>query len=139
MKYFIDTCVWRDFYENRKSFLGRNLGKEAVFLFQKIITEKSMILFSESLIDELKISYSIFEIEQMFDMLSLIGVLKRIEITQNEFTEAKLLSKSRKLPFVDCLNAIQARNHDAILISQDKHILRNLKDIVISRRPSEVT
>ncbi len=138
MKYFIDTCVWRDFYENRKSFLGRNLGKEAVFLFQKIITEKSMILFSESLIDELKISYSIFEIEQMFDMLSLIGVLKRIEITQNEFTEAKLLSKSRKLPFVDCLNAIQARNHKAIMISQDTHFIEDLADITKTVKPEQI-
>ena len=138
MKYFVDTCVWRDFYEDRKSFSGRDLGKEAATFFQKVIADKNVVLFSESLIDELKIEYSFLEIEQMLKTLSLIGLLKRIDIKKEEFIEAKNLSKSRNLPFVDCLNAVQARNHRAMLISQDKHILRNLADMVVAKRPSEI-
>ena len=42
--------------------------------------------------------------------------LIRIDITKTEYSEAKNLSQMRKIPFVDCLNAIQARNHKAIMV-----------------------
>ena len=36
-KYYIDTCVWRDYYENRFSKSGKPFGKYAACLFMKII------------------------------------------------------------------------------------------------------
>jgi len=49
-KYFIDTCIWRDFYEDRFSKSGRHLGKYVTELFIKILKRKDKILFSESII-----------------------------------------------------------------------------------------
>ena len=49
-EYFIDTCVWRDFYEDRFSKSKKPLGKYAADLFIKILKNKDKILFSESLI-----------------------------------------------------------------------------------------
>lgn len=136
--YLLDTCIWRDFYENRFNYLGKNLGEEASNLFKKIIITKSKILFSESLYLELKTDYSLSDITNMLNLLFYSNILIKVEITKEEFIEAKKLSKERKLPFVDCLNAVQARNHNAIMVSRDNHFFKNLKDIIKAKRPFEL-
>ena len=138
-KYFIDTCIWRDFYEDRLSKSGRNLGKEATDLFIRILKSKDNILFSESLYWELKKEYAVKDIDDMLNILFLTKVLVRIEVTKEEFMEAKKLAEDRNIPFVDCLNAVQARNYKAIMISQDMHFLENLKDIIKTKKPSDIT
>lgn len=138
-KYFIDTCIWRDFYEDRLSKSRRNLGKEATDLFIRILKSKDNILFSESLYWELKKEYAVKDIDDMLNILFLTKVLVRIEVTKEEFMEAKKLAEDRNIPFVDCLNAVQARDYKAIMISQDMHFLENLKDIIKTKKPSDIT
>jgi len=53
-KYWFDTCIWRDFYEDRLSKTGNPLGLYASDAFVKIIKNKDLILYSESLVWELK-------------------------------------------------------------------------------------
>jgi len=137
MKYFLDTCIWRDFYENRFSKRGAHLGEFASKLFKKIIKEKSKIIFSKSIIKELSIDYNSNDINNMLNLLIYANVLERIEIKEEEYKEAKKISAERKLPFIDVLNAIQARNHNAILVSQDKHFAK-LSDIIKFKRPQEL-
>tara|TARA_Y100000310_G_C20694071_1_gene824216 strand:- start:264 stop:686 length:423 start_codon:yes stop_codon:yes gene_type:complete len=138
VKYFIDTCIWRDFYEDRFSKSGRPLGKNATDLFLKILKRNDKILFSESLILELKIDYNKQDINDMLNLLFINNILIRVDIMKEEHLEAKKLSQERKIPYVDCLNAIQARNHKAIMISQDMHFIKNLKDIIKTIRPKDV-
>jgi hypothetical protein len=74
-------------------------------------------------------------------MLNLVmhsGTLTRIEITGEEDVESRKLSMKRKIPVLDCLNAIHARNYKALLVSQDKHIIHGLADIAKSTRPEEI-
>ena len=137
-KYFLDTCIWRDFYENRKSKSGRGLGNEAEYIFMIILKRKEKILFSESLYLELRKDYSIDEINEMLTLLFTANVLIKIEITSEEFTEAKKLAQERNIPFIDCLNAVQTRNHKAIMVTQDKHFFEKLKDIIQAKKPLEV-
>ncbi|MBN1376960.1 PIN domain-containing protein [Candidatus Woesearchaeota archaeon] len=137
-KYLIDTCVWRDFYENRFSKNKKPLGKYATKLFTKIINNNSQILFSKSLILELKNDYDEKEINDMLNLLFFNKILKKIEITKEEYSEAKRLVKERNIPFIDCLNAVQARNHKAIMVTQDKHFFQKLNDIVKAKRPQEI-
>lgn len=137
-KYLIDTCVWRDFYEDRFSKSGNPLGKYATILFLEIIKNKEQIIFSESLIWELKKDYNENEIKDMLSFLLFTKVLINIEITKEEYLEAKKLSQERNIPFVDCLNAIHARNHAAIMVSQDAHFFENLSDIVKPVRPQQI-
>ena len=122
----LDTCIWRDFYEDRFSKSGRHLGKEATDLIMKITKEKDKILYSESLIWELKKDYNENEIKDMLNFLFLVEILERVEIKKEEYSEAKKLSDEKNIPFIDCLNAVQARNHKAIMISQDKHFIMRL-------------
>ncbi|MBU2589492.1 MAG: PIN domain-containing protein [Nanoarchaeota archaeon] len=137
-RYLIDTCIWRDFYENRFSKSGKPLGEYASKLFLKILKNKNNILFSETLILELKIDYSLKEINFMLQIFFFNNALIKIKITPKEYKEAKNLSMERELPLVDCLTAILARNYNAQMISQDKHFFINLKDIVKTIKPQEV-
>jgi len=137
-RYLIDTCIWRDFYENRFSKSGKPFGEYASKMFLKILKNKGEILFSEALIWELGKYFGDNEIGSMLDLFYFNGVLIKIEIKKHEAKEAKILSKKRNIPFVDCLLVIQAQNYNAILVTQDKHILNQLKDIVKAIKPQEV-
>lgn len=137
-KYWFDTCIWRDFYENRFSKTGNPLGEYAVNAFMKTLKKGNKILFSESLVRELHKDYNKDEINDMLNFLFMSKILLKVEITKEEYLEAKELSEKRKLPFVDCLNAVQARNHKAVIVSQDEHFTENLSDIVKVVKPQEL-
>ncbi|MBU0614747.1 MAG: hypothetical protein KJ601_01520 [Nanoarchaeota archaeon] len=137
--YLIDTCIWRDFYENRFSKIGRPLGTYASKLFQKILACKDKIYYSDSLVWELKKRYSEEEIKDLLNVLFLTDTLIKIEIKKEEHLEAKRLSHERNIPYVDCLNAIHARNFCATLVSQDPHIIEQLKDIASAIRPENIS
>jgi len=137
--YLIDTCVWRDFYENRFSKSKKPFGLYAYKLFNKILYSKDKIIFSETLIRELKRDYSSEDVDEMLNLLILNNTLIKINIKKDEYTEAKQISIERNVPFVDCLNAIHARNHNAVLVTQDKHFFKNLSDIIKAVRPQNIT
>ncbi|MBL7147892.1 MAG: PIN domain-containing protein [Nanoarchaeota archaeon] len=137
--YLLDTCIWRDFYEDRFSKIGRPLGKYATDLFMKILKNKDKILFSEALIWELKKDYEEKDINDMLNLLFLNKTLIRIEINKEEYLEAKKLSQQRNIPFIDCLNVIHARNYKSIMVSQDFHYLKDLSDIIESVKPEQIS
>ncbi len=138
MKYYLDTCIWRDHYENRIGFNGRPLGDYATKLFSKIMKNKDIVLFSSFINSELKIKYNQKEINDMIKILSLIKILKYVKINQNNIDEAKLLSKERRIPMGDALHAILARNNKAVLITQDMKDYNKLRDIAIIKKPEEI-
>ncbi len=138
-KYLLDTCIWRDFYEDRFSKSGRPLGQYATDLFIKILRNKDKIILSETLIWELKKDYKEIEIYDMLNLLFLNKVLVKIDINKEEYFEAKRLAQERSLPFINCLNAVHARNHNAIIVSQDYHYLKGLSDISKAIKPEQLS
>jgi hypothetical protein len=64
-KYYLDTCIWRDFYEARISEHGNPLGRYAYELILKILKNKDAIIYSESVVSELKRRYENLEIENL--------------------------------------------------------------------------
>jgi len=104
----------------------------------KILKRKDKIIFSEGLFRELNAGYSRKEVDDMLAIFIACKILKKIDMTESESVEAEKLSKERNVPFMDCLNAVQARNHNAILITRDKHFFINLKDIVAALKPEEI-
>lgn len=138
-KYLIDTCVWRDFYQNRQSKTGNPLGEYAAKLIMKIWKNRYKIIFSDALIWELKIDINGEKIIEMINIFILTNKLNKIPIKKEEYKEAKKLAEERNIPTIDCLNAIHARNHNAILISQDKHYFKKLFDITKPKRPQDIT
>ena len=112
--------------------------KFAIKFFIKIIKNKELIIFSNTLIWELKKDYKITEITNFLSLFFINNNLKKINITKEEYSEAKELARERNLPFVDCLNAVQAKNYNAVLITQDKHYFEKLSDITKAFKPQQV-
>jgi hypothetical protein len=120
-KYWFDTCIWRDFYEDRLNRQGDPIGKYASMLYLKIVKEKGVILFSESLIWEMRKDYDESGIDEMLGLLFACGALIKIGIKEGEIQEARSIADERRLPFADCLIAVQARDNDAVIVSRDRH------------------
>lgn len=136
-RYFLDTCIWRDFYEDRCGTGGRPLGKYAAKLVMKILLNKDVIIFNDIIVDELGKKFDLDEIQEMFAILSAIGTLARVELSLDQVKEANRLGLERGIPVSDATHAISARENDAILVSQDKHF-QVLSDIVSVKRPEDI-
>lgn len=104
----------------------------------KILKNKDIILFSKSLIWELKKDYGEEIINKLLNILFFSGTLIEVEIKKEEYMEAKKLSKEKGIPFIDCLNAVQARNNNAVIISQDEHFRKHLLDIAKTIKPQDL-
>jgi predicted nucleic acid-binding protein len=136
-KYYLDTCVWRDFSENRISFQGERFGDYADKLFNKIMKEKDKVIYSDIVIKELLIDYTKERIEQMLNMLFMTKTLVKVKEEKEDFNKARDLSKERDLPIADAMHAIIAGRNDCILVTQDKHF-QKLKDICEVKKPQEI-
>ena len=135
-KDYFDTCIWRDHYENRYGLSGKPLGEYATKLFVKVMRDKNVLLFSEFIVRELKSDFDEEEINNMLNILFISGILKRVEVTEEDYKEAKNIGTERKLPPGDVIHAILARKNNAILVSQDEH-LQKLTDMVKVKKPEE--
>lgn len=135
-KYYIDTSIWRDFYEDRKDRF-RPLGEWAFELFKKIIREKSIVLYSKLVIEELLNDFSMEEIKKIFSIVDDKGLLEEVEISQSQREEAGILCNRLRIPFNDCLFAILARDNRAIMVARDHHF-ELLADITEAKKPEEL-
>ncbi|MBR9690069.1 type II toxin-antitoxin system VapC family toxin [Candidatus Woesearchaeota archaeon] len=136
MKYYLDTAIWRDYYENR-SDKYRPLGDWALELIKNMIDDGDFVLYSEFVLKELKIKYTKKEIEDILNIVNEKDLLIKVDVSETQIKEAVTLSKQRKIAFGDALHAILARDNNAILISRDKHYLE-LLDIVDCRKPEDL-
>ncbi|MBC8501468.1 MAG: type II toxin-antitoxin system VapC family toxin [Nanoarchaeota archaeon] len=133
-KYYLDTCIWRDYYENRSDKF-RPLGEWALELLNLIIKNKDEILVSELVIKELGTEYSKGRIKDLFEING-VTILFIPTLQQQRF-EAIKLSQKRKVHASDALHAVLARDNKAILVSRDNHFLE-LLDIVDVKKPEDL-
>ena len=135
-KYYVDTLIWRDYYENRRDRF-KPLGEWAFQFFKKAIKEESLIFCSDFVEHELLKDYDEEKIKNMLNIIEDIHLLIRIDIKAEQFKEAAGLCKERKVPFGDALHAIVARDLGAIVITRDHHF-EELQDIAISKKPEDL-
>ncbi len=130
--YNLDTSIWLDYYEKR----DKN-GRNALKLILKIIEDKSIMIYSDLHIKELKnIGYNIEEINILLRIVKPDN-LRRVHIGKDQREEATLLAYNRSIPEGDALHAILARDNDALMVSRDMHFQR-LLDIVKTKKPEEL-
>ena len=126
MRFYFDTSIWLDFYENR----GIN-GEKTNKLIEKIINDNSIILYSDQIIIELKkLDYTKEEIFELFYLVK--HFLKKVYPTKENLIEARNIAYKRDLPKKDVIHAILSRDNEAQLISRDRHF-EKLKDITITK------
>lgn len=133
-KYYVDTCIWRDYLENREDRF-RPLGQWALDLFQLIQENNEIILYSDAVIDELRNKFSTIQINELFS--SFEDCLLKVDISPTQVQEATLLDKIRKTGFADALHAVLARDNNAIIITRDEHFI-DLTDIAQIKKPEDL-
>jgi len=137
-RYYLDTCIWRDHYENRYGPQGRPLGDYAAKLFAKIMKDKAIIIFSTHIIHEMKKAFAPEEIEEMFQILFLLNILKKTEITKKDWEQARKIAQERHVSKSDSLHAILARKNNATLITQNLKDFEKFRDIITIKRPEDI-
>lgn len=137
MRYYLDTNIWRDFLEAREDNL-KPLGEFAFQFLRYAMTGKHTILCSDMVLEELKLAYSLKEIEKYcFESLKDLKLLETVSISGRQVEEAKRISRERSVPRGDALHALLARDNNAVIVTRDKHF-ELLKDIVKSNKPEEI-
>ena len=134
-KYYFDTSIWLDFFENRNE---PNLpkGDWAKELLNKTTRNNDRIVYSDNNIYELNIlGYSFREIDTMF--LPFKPILIFVESTEKQIGKAKDLAMKRDIPKRDALHAFIASDNKAILVTLDRHF-RKLLDIIKPKSPKNL-
>lgn len=135
MRFYIDTNIWVDWFEDRKGFHGEPLGEYAEKLLTKIRVEKNYIVVSSIIMDELQKKYSMAQINGMMKQFE--ECILFVEITQECTEHALHISHHRNIPFGDAIHAILCQKHRFILVTRDKHFYKTL-DITPFYRPEEI-
>jgi len=131
----IDTAIWVDFYEDRKSFHGEPLGDYAFQLLSKIKAQAQIIILTDLLLRELEMNYTMPAINGLFKPFD--AMTTKIIATNEQRLEAKKIAQERNLPPGDALHAIIARDNSLTLITRDRHF-KQLQDIAPSYKPEEL-
>jgi len=135
-KYYVDTSIWRDYYEDRSDGT-RPLGEFAFQFFRYCIESESIILYSNLILEELGTAYSGDEIKRIMGIVS--GLLEKVENPgEQQNSDAKRLKRKFNVPFADAMHAVLARDNDAVLVSRDRHF-NELREVAIIKCPEEVT
>ena len=134
MRYYFDTSIWLDFFENRNEL---NLPKAGWVekLINKIIKDDDKIVYSDVVIDELlEQGYNMNEINTFFNHLK--KILIYAESNKKQFGKAKDLSHKRGIPIFDAFHALIARDNKSLMVTRDFHF-KKLLDIVTYKKPED--
>jgi hypothetical protein len=119
-RFYLDTAIWRDYFEDRKDSI-RPLGEFAFQFLKKCQLRKWIVFVSPEIEKELLTYYSKERLGQVF--LSFKDIIVKIDYSKQQVSEAlSFWSKTnRKFPFSGILHSIIARDKAAILVCRDAH------------------
>mgnify|MGYP001617115844 CR=1 FL=1 len=134
-KFYLDTSIWRDYFEDRKDNM-KPLGEFAFQFLKNCEKHNCLVLYSEFVVYELRRDYSNEKIVQVFS--SFQEFLEIVEISNAQRLESRQLAEQKNDSHEsDILHAILARDNNSILITRDFHF-EALRDIVEIMVPEEV-
>jgi predicted nucleic acid-binding protein len=117
--YYLDTCIWRDYIENRSDRF-RPLGDWALRFIKNAVAAESIIVYSDLIVEELSIRFDDEMIRRMLNVVP-TALLLKITITQKDLQLAASLARTHRIPVNDALHAVLAKRSSATLITRDKH------------------
>ena len=115
-QFYLDTSIWRDYFEDRKDNL-RPLGEFAFQLLKKCVERKDTIIVSNAVEKELLDCYAREKVNAVFSSFS-ESILK-IEYSKGQSEEAFNFWKKagKKFPLYDVLHSIIARDNNVVLMT----------------------
>jgi hypothetical protein len=126
MKFYLDTSIWIDFYEDRKGYNDEPIGEYAWKLLSMIMSESHQIVLSNINLFELQKYFSAEDINGMFRQFE--NIIIKVFHTKEQFILAGKISAERNVPRGDVLHALISKDNSAIFIARDHHF-RLLIDI----------
>lgn len=134
-KFYLDTSIWRDYFEDRKDNL-RPLGEFAFQLLKKCQQRKWVVIVSPEVEKELLAYYSEEQVGLTFS--SFKDIILKVSYSKQQVSEALFFwaKTGKEFPFSDVLHSVIARDNHAVLVCRDKHFWEiKLVDCVL---PEEV-
>jgi len=121
MKYYVDTCIWIDYWENRQDNL-RPLGEFALKFFTNL-EDEDIVYYSDLTLKELNNRYSDDVIAEVFKVVEC--ELIHLETYKSQLHTATIIARTGLMHWTDALHATLAKEADALLITRDKQILNS--------------
>ncbi len=134
-KFYMDTSIWIDIYEDRRGYNQEPLGDFAIQLFSMIKAKENKLVISDMLIRELEGYYSLEEINGMVKPFE--AIIEKVISTKEQRKQARYIAEQRNLPPGDVLHALIARDHNLILVARDNDF-RKLEDISAHYKPEDL-
>ena len=137
MKFYLDTAIWRDYFEDRSDGL-KPLGEFAFRFLKECEKNGAEIIVSDLVVLELKVRFSKEQIKELFSAFQ--GITKEVTATPKQVSEARKewQKRNRALPFNDALHAIVARDNKAVMVTRDRHFFEKLASIVEVQAPEDL-
>ncbi|MFH1510312.1 MAG: PIN domain-containing protein [Candidatus Woesearchaeota archaeon] len=134
-KYYLDTSIWMDYYEDRTD-PSKEIGKMAFDLLAKLLASNRTIVVSTFVLRELEVTYSLDMVRGM--TIHFEKLMEKVSPTDCQLKEAKKIAEQRGIPKGDAIHAILSRDSKAILVSRDRHF-EKLKDVCEVAKPEDIT
>ena len=134
-RYYLDSCIWRDYFENRSDKF-RPLGDWAFSLIKLIIKEDNLIIYSDLIEEELNEGFSEEDVKKIISIVPKENLVK-IESSSEQLKEAIQKAKKLDIPVKDALHAILARDNDAVMVTRDKHFYE-LSERLTIKKPEDL-
>ncbi|MBI4454052.1 PIN domain-containing protein [Candidatus Woesearchaeota archaeon] len=130
-KYYLDACIWRDYFENRSDKF-RPLGEWALMLIKKIVEDENYFVISDHLCNELHKNYTQSELDELLNFIP-PSLIIRINLNKPQSLKAFQIKNKFNIPFNDALHAVLARDNNAILVTRDKHFFELQEELIIMK------
>jgi predicted nucleic acid-binding protein len=127
LKFYLDTSVWMDYYEDRSDL--------AFKLLMSLLKSNQTIVVSDFLLAELENFYSLEQIRGL--AFPFQNLMERVGLSTKQRFEAKSIAILKDVPVGDAIHAVLARDSGAVLVSRDRHF-QLLKNICVVKKPEEI-
>ena len=139
-KVLVDTNIFLDYYLNRSSGVIP-IGEFAFQFFQRTLECEFFVVICTETVNELKMVLGVDEKKIWEEVFRPFWIKSKIEVvypTREQKIIARRLSDEKKVPFVDALFSIIARERGLFLVTRDRHFSEELDFAEFTRTPEEL-
>jgi predicted nucleic acid-binding protein len=118
-RFYVDTCIWRDYLENRVDRF-RPLGEWAFEFFKRLVKNSDLLIFSDVVREELLQNMTDLEVEDMLEIVPL-KLRQYVQANNVDSSMAKRIATFHNIHFSDSLHLAIAIRTDSVLVTRDRH------------------
>lgn len=138
MKFYVDSCVYLNLWQNEVSGKGVKFWEIAQNFFGKVSKEKAMIIYSKAILRELKDIASPETFQKNYNDFQ-SKWFQETTINPEEYSRARTFESESKftISFYDCIHITLSIKTDAILVTRDIKLIKFAEKYCKVIRPEE--